>query len=101
MAPADAGGMLRPAPEDCSRGAATLTKPRRERASAAAQSPGERIPSSFVRRIWGRSISTIRSDTADDDISWPVVGQSRGGEGEPLAFFSRALSFHRKARREC
>ncbi len=51
--------MLRPAPDDCSRGAATVTNPISESASAAAHKAGERIPSSLVSRIRGRSLSVI------------------------------------------
>src|SRR6266545_5910189 len=53
MIPSDVFGKLRPAPEDCSRGAVTVTNPSFERAEAAAHNPGERIPSSFVNRICG------------------------------------------------
>src|SRR5574340_1771381 len=47
--------LLRPAPENCWRGAATVTNPRVERASAAAHSPGDSIPSSLVSKICFRS----------------------------------------------
>src|ERR1041384_6895573 len=53
MIPSDVLGKLRPAPEDCSRGAVTVTNPSLEREAAAAHNPGERIPSSFVNRICG------------------------------------------------
>jgi hypothetical protein len=53
MIPSEVLGKLRPVPEDCSRGAVTVTKPSCEREAAAAHSPGERIPSSLVSRICG------------------------------------------------
>src|SRR6266498_3961129 len=53
MIPSDVLGKLRPAPEDCSRGAVTVTNPSFEREAAAAHNPGERIPSSFVNKICG------------------------------------------------
>src|SRR5262245_23261603 len=53
MIPSDVLGKLRPIPEDWSRGAVTVTYPSFESAAAAAQSPGERIPSSLVKRIFG------------------------------------------------
>src|SRR5574338_334361 len=53
MIPSDVFGKLRPAPEDCSRGAVTVTNPSLEREAAAAHSPGERIPSSLVNNICG------------------------------------------------
>src|ERR1051325_6947798 len=53
MIPSDVLGKLRPAPEACSRGAVTVTNPSFESAAAAAHSPGERIPSSFVNKICG------------------------------------------------
>src|SRR5687767_1285477 len=53
MIPSDELGRLRPAPEDCSRGAVTVTNPSFESEAAAAHNPGERIPSSFVNRICG------------------------------------------------
>ena len=49
--PSELLGMLRPAPENWSRGAATCTKPRADRACAAAHKPGDWIPSSLVSRI--------------------------------------------------
>ncbi len=57
MMPLEVFGRLRPKPEDCSLGAATVTCPSEPSAPAAAQSPGERMPSSLVRRIGGLFIS--------------------------------------------
>jgi hypothetical protein len=53
MIPSEVLGKLRPVPEDWSRGAVTVTNPSFESEAAAAQSPGERIPSSFVSKICG------------------------------------------------
>jgi hypothetical protein len=53
MIPSEVLGRLRPIPEAWSRGAVTVTNPSLERAAAAAQRPGERMPSSFVKRICG------------------------------------------------
>jgi hypothetical protein len=62
--PSDVLGKLRPAPEDCSRGAVTVTNPIFEREAAAAHNPGERIPSSFVNKICGLDLN-IRFQKAE------------------------------------
>src|SRR6185436_701777 len=79
MIPSDELGMLRPAPEDCSRGAVTVTNPSFEREAAAAHKPGDRIPSSFVRRICGLDLV----------ISFPIGFEQTKRSGDPLPRFTR------------
>src|SRR3989304_2516393 len=73
MIPSDELGKLRPAPEDCSRGAVTVTKPSFERDAAAAHNPGGRIPSSLVNRICG----------FDFFISFPTASAHKKERGSP------------------
>src|SRR5512134_2704206 len=79
MIPSDVFGKLRPVPEDCSRGAVTVTNPSFERAAAAAHNPGERIPSSLVNKICGR----------DFDIKLHFLQTKRSGEPLPEGALGR------------
>ena len=75
--------MLRPAPEDCSRGAATLTKPRRESASAAAQSPGERIRAEVGPAEVGPA-EVGRAEVGRAEVGPGEVGPGSALAGEPF-----------------
>ena len=108
MIPSDVLGMLRPAPEDCSRGAVTVTNPSFERAAAAAHNPGDRIPSSFVNRICGLDFviiirSPIGLTNKKERISAPKKGAlgatrhatycSASKRSNPLSYEGQTPSF--------